>query len=71
MATVLTLPVQGMSCSGCENAVTRAVGGMPGVTSVTASHQVAQVVVTYDPALVTPGDITARIGRLGYAVGAG
>ena len=29
MATVLTLPVQGMSCSGCENAVTRAVGAMP------------------------------------------
>ncbi len=70
MATVLTLPVQGMSCSGCENAVTRAVGGIPGVSSVTASHQDAQVVVTYDPALVAPSDITDKIGRLGYAVDA-
>ena len=69
MATVLTLPVQGMSCGGCEHAVTRAVGAMPGVTAVTASHTDAQVVVTYDPALVTPTDITQKIGRLGYTVG--
>ena len=68
MATVLTLPVQGMSCGGCENAVTRAIGAMPGVTAVTASHTDAQVVVTYDPALVTPTDITQKIGRLGYTV---
>jgi len=68
MATVLTLPVQGMSCGGCENAVTRAVGTMTGVAAVTASHTDAQVVVTYDPALVTPGDITQKIGRLGYTV---
>ena len=68
MATVLTLPVQGMSCGGCENAVTRAVGTMTGVAAVTASHADAQVVVTYDPTLVTPGDITQKIGRLGYTV---
>ncbi len=68
MATVLTLPVRGMSCGGCEAAVTRAVGTLTGVTAVTASHTDAQVVVTYDPALVTPGDITQKIGRLGYAV---
>jgi copper chaperone CopZ len=68
MATVLTLPVTGMSCGGCETAVTRAVGTMTGVTAVTASHTEAQVVVTYDPALVTPGDITQKIGRLGYTV---
>lgn len=48
--------------------VTRAVGAMTGVTAVTASHTDAQVVVTYDPALVTPTDITQKIGRLGYTV---
>ena len=69
MATVMTLPVQGMSCGGCEGAVTRAVGAMPGVSAVTASHKDAQVVVTYDPALVQPADITQKIGKLGYAVG--
>lgn len=68
MATVLTLPVRGMSCGGCESAVTRAVGAMVGVTAVTASHSDAQVVVTYDAAVVTPADITGKIGRLGYTV---
>ena len=68
MATVLTLPVQGMSCGGCENAVMSAVGAMAGVSQVTASHTDAQVVVTYDPALVAPADITRKIGKLGYAV---
>jgi copper chaperone CopZ len=59
-----------MTCGGCENAVTRAVGMLPGVSGVTASHREAQVVVTYDPAALTPADITAKIGRLGYEVGA-
>jgi len=71
MPTTSTLPVKGMSCSGCENAVTRAVGGLAGVTQVRASHTAAQVVVTYDPSLVSLGDITAKIGRLGYAVEVG
>lgn len=68
MATTLTLPVRGMTCGGCENAVKRAVGAMPGVSDVAASHQDARVVVTYDPTLVAPADIEAKIGRLGYRV---
>ncbi len=70
MAETLILPVQGMSCGGCENSVVRALGVMAGVSRVTASHKDAQVVVDYDPALIAPADITQKIGRLGYAVGA-
>jgi copper chaperone CopZ len=68
VATVLTLPVNGMTCGGCENAVKRAVGAMPGVAEVAASHVDHQVTVTFDPALVTAADIAAKIGKLGYAV---
>lgn len=68
MATTLTLPVRGMTCGGCENAVKRAVGAMPGISAVSASHRDQQVVVTYDPAFVSPADITAKIDRLGYTV---
>jgi len=57
-----------MTCGGCENAVKRAVGMMPGVTEVTASHQQDQVVVTFDAALVSAADIEAKIDKLGYAV---
>ncbi len=68
MSVVVTLPVQGMTCGGCENAVSRAVGMMAGVSRVQASHTSSEVVVTYDPAVVTPADISAKIGRLGYTV---
>jgi copper chaperone CopZ len=68
VGTVLTLPVHGMTCGGCENAVKRAVGAMPGIAEVTASHRDNQVVVTFDPAVVSAADIAAKIDQLGYAV---
>lgn len=68
MSTVLTLPVEGMTCGGCENAVKRAVGAMPGVSAVSASHKDHQVVVTFDPAQTSAGDIEGKIDRLGYRI---
>lgn len=68
MATTLTLPVHGMTCGGCENAVKRAVGAMPGITDVAASHVDQQVTIAFDPAVVTAADIAAKIGKLGYTV---
>jgi copper chaperone CopZ len=68
MSSTLTLPVHGMTCGGCENAVKRAVGAMTGIAEVTASHRDNQVVVTFDPSIVTAGDIEAKIGTLGYSV---
>ena len=68
MPDTLTLPVHGMTCGGCENAVKRAVGLLPGVAEVTASHRDHRVVVTFDPALVTPAAIEAKIDALGYRI---
>lgn len=68
MDTVLTLPVHGMTCGGCENAVKRAVGALPGVAAVAASHVDHQVTITFDPEVVTAAAIAAKIGTLGYAV---
>ena len=65
----LTLHVTGMTCGGCENAVKRAVGRLPGVAEVSASHQAQQVTVDYDAARVTPETIAAKINGLGYHVG--
>jgi copper ion binding protein len=64
----LTMHVTGMTCSGCENAVKRAVGRLPGVTEVSASHQEQRVVVSYDAAQATPETIAAKINGLGYRV---
>ncbi|MGE0815438.1 MAG: heavy-metal-associated domain-containing protein [Vicinamibacterales bacterium] len=68
MSTTVTLPVHGMTCGGCENAVKRAVGAMPGVSAVGASHRDNQVTVTFDPASVAASDIEAKITTLGYRV---
>lgn len=44
----LVLMVNGMTCGGCEGSVSRAVGLVPGVRSVTADHTQARVVVVFD-----------------------
>ena len=63
-----TLRVTGMTCGGCENAVKGAVGRLPGVTGVEASHQDGRVVVSYDAAQVDVAAIAAKITGLGYRV---
>lgn len=68
MPAELTLPVTGMTCGGCENAVKRALGALPGVSAVAASHQSNEVSVTYDSAQVSPDQIAAKIASLGYHV---
>lgn len=64
----MTLTVTGMTCSGCENAVTRAVSSLPGVSNVSASHRAKRVTLTYDPATVTREAIANRIEDAGYQV---
>jgi copper chaperone CopZ len=57
-----------MTCGGCENAVKRAVGKLPGVASVEASHSAQNVTVDYDEAQTSLDAIKAKISTLGYQV---
>jgi len=41
--------VEGMNCHNCANAVTTAVGGVPGVTSAVVDLAAGKVTVTGDP----------------------
>ncbi len=68
MMDTLTLTVTGMTCGGCENAVKRGLARLEGVGDVIASHADATVTVTYDATRVSPDQIKARIGAMGYAV---
>jgi copper ion binding protein len=62
------LQVAGMTCGGCENAVKRAVGKLPGVASVEASHAAQKVTVEFDESQTTLDAIAAKITALGYQV---
>jgi copper ion binding protein len=64
-----TLHVTGMTCGGCENAVKRAVGKLPGVASVEASHTERRVTVEFDEVRTSLDAIKAKITTLGYQVG--
>lgn len=64
----VTLTVTGMTCGGCENSVKRALGRLQGVIDVAASHAEQKVVVTLDPASVTPAQVRERIAACGFAV---
>jgi copper chaperone len=68
MSEKVQLTVTGMTCGGCENAVKRAVGQLPGVEAVTASHAANAVDVTFDGSKVNAGMIRERIQTLGYNV---
>jgi copper ion binding protein len=63
-----TLHVTGMTCGGCENAVKRAVGRLPGIASVEASHAAQTVTVEFDESQATLEAIAAKIAALGYQV---
>ncbi len=68
MSQTLHLTVTGMTCGGCENAVTRALQQLEGVQEVTASHVSGLVGVTFDKAKVSPQVIRDRIETLGYGI---
>ncbi len=64
--TTSTFDIEGMTCGGCEAGVKLKVKKLDGVTSVDASYDDGTAVVTYDPEKVTPEQIIAAIGELGY-----
>ena len=68
MSENLTLTVTGMTCGGCERAVTGTLLQADGVTAARASHQEKRVDVTFDPTRVDPDTLKRTIEELGYTV---
>lgn len=63
-----TFTVEGMTCTGCEKSVQRAVGGIDGVETASADHAAGRVTVRFDGDTVSEDDIAARIREAGYTV---
>ncbi|MFB6168106.1 MAG: heavy-metal-associated domain-containing protein [Haloferacaceae archaeon] len=64
-----TIPVTGMSCTGCEQNVESALGTLDGISRVEADHEADTVEVVADDE-VTDDDLRAAIERAGYEASA-
>ena len=64
----VSLPVAGMTCTGCENHINHEVAKLNGVTEVKASYKEGKATVTYDPAKTTKQEIVEAINKTGYTV---
>jgi copper chaperone len=63
-----TLTAPDISCAHCVATVTKAVGGLQGVSKVAADEQTKRVQVEYDPARVSLAQIEATLDEEGYPV---
>ena len=68
MAENVTLQVEGMTCTGCEQRVDKVLRRMDGVREATADHRTGQVRVCFDPAVIDRAALEARIDTAGYQV---
>jgi copper chaperone len=66
--TTTVLKVNGMSCQHCVNAVTKAVGALPGVSNVSVDLEGKTVTVEHDPASAPLDKIKFEIEDQGYEV---
>ena len=65
MAAEASLKVEGMTCTGCENAMGRALRRLAGVIRVEADHR-RRVALRFDPVEVSQEQIKDRIRAAGY-----
>lgn len=64
----IVLQVEGMSCSHCEQSVTKAVSALDGIASVVVSLREKTVTVQYDEEKASPAAMARAIDDQGYDV---
>ncbi|KAG0049654.1 hypothetical protein BGZ83_005515 [Gryganskiella cystojenkinii] len=68
VSTTTTLPVVGMTCTSCVNAITSTLSAQPGISNVLVSLKDHQVVVTYYPSAISLSQIKDHIEDCGFDV---
>ncbi len=63
---IVMFKVEGMTCGGCVIGVRKVLTRLAGVSKADVSYQWSRAVVTYDPEVVTVGQMVAAIKTLGY-----
>lgn len=62
------IPVEGMTCEGCEKTIAINVNELQGIQKVEASFQVQKVKVSFDTLKLSLVDIENKIAAAGYQV---
>ena len=62
----VTIPIGGMTCASCSAAVERAVGKLPGVTSVSVNLATEKAAISYNAGTLRLSDIKQAIVKAGY-----
>jgi len=68
MAENVTLQVEGMTCTGCEQRLGKALRRVDGVREATADHRTGQVRVCFDPAVTDRAALADQVDNAGYSV---
>ncbi|OAD00085.1 hypothetical protein MUCCIDRAFT_126778, partial [Mucor lusitanicus CBS 277.49] len=66
--TTITLPVLGMTCQSCVNAITAVLSDKQGIIAVQVDLQQEEATVSYDPKLIGTPDIVESIEDCGFDV---
>jgi Cu+-exporting ATPase len=64
----IDLPVEGMTCAACATRIGKGLGKLDGVERADVNLAAARATVVFDPELVDPTALTAKIESLGYTV---
>jgi mercuric ion transport protein len=64
----VSLAVEGMTCTGCEEGIKHAAMELPGVLSATADYHAGKATVKFDKSTSSKEDIIAAINATGYKV---
>ncbi len=60
------IPIGGMTCASCANAVERATGKLPGVVQVSVNFATEKMSVRYDPEMIRISEIKQAVVKAGY-----
>ena len=64
--TILTIPIEGMSCASCVAKIEQGVSEVPGVVRASVNLATEKATVEYQPGVATPDMIQEAIRGLGY-----
>lgn len=60
------IPIEGMTCASCANAVQRSLSKLPGVEEAAVNYATENAKVVYDPSKTRLSDIKEAISKAGY-----